>query len=90
MHESLGPIVQSNQFDEIFGTLINLQTVDDQGQEAIVQVLMADETSWDKPHTYTDEYGQDVCPLTDITCQEIFLNAQQIQEIDVETFKAEI
>ena len=90
MQQPMGPIVQSSQFDEIMGTLINLQTVDAFGQEANVQVLMADETSWDKPHTYTDQYGQEVCPLTDITCQEIFLNAQQVQEIDVETFKAEI
>ena len=54
MQQPMGPIVQSSQFDEIMGTLINLQTVDAFGQEANVQVLMADETSWDKPHTYTD------------------------------------
>jgi glycosyltransferase involved in cell wall biosynthesis len=42
------------------------------------EVIIVDDGSWDKLNTYIDEYGQEVCPLTDVSCQALFLNAQEV------------
>lgn len=41
-----------------------------------LQSLKAEDSNpgYGSPETYVDDFGQEVCPLTDIACQGIFLN----------------
>lgn len=46
-------------------------------QEGFLQSLYVqdEDLGYGEPQTYIDEFGAEVCPLTDVNCQAIFLNA---------------